>query len=196
MDIKVLLSSLVPMLGAVETVEEREMSRSWKLRGGLLVLALAMYVGLATGLAEEKKVDSAALARTREQVQMLDDLYKNAVVAITNSYVDQQADTPAATVAKDVFAAMHKKGHHHARLLDATGKPRNKENVARTPFEKKAVEAIAGGKATYEEVAEVDGKPVLRVGTVVPSVMKQCVICHGGKEGRVLGAIIYELPIK
>jgi len=37
---------------------------------------------------------------------------------------------------------------------------------------------------------------VLRVATVVPAVMKQCTICHGGKEGRLLGAIVYELPIK
>ena len=24
----------------------------------------------------------------------------------------------------------------------------------------------------------------------------QCTVCHGGKEGRVLGAIVYELPVK
>jgi hypothetical protein len=31
---------------------------------------------------------------------------------------------------------------------------------------------------------------------VVPSVLKQCAVCHGGKQGRVLGAITYELLIK
>jgi len=166
---------------------------------GGAVLGLGMVVLAAVGSApaqDKKAVDPAALARTRDQVQMLDDLYKNAVVSITNAYVSQQADTPAAAVAKDVFAAMHKKGYHAARLIDATGRPKNKENVAKTDFEKKAVKEIADGKPSIEEVGEVAGKPVLRVATVVPSVLKQCAICHGGKEGRVLGAIVYEVPIK
>ena len=51
---------------------------------------------------------------------MLDDLYKNAVVSITNTYVADQASNPAASVAKEVFQAMHKKGWHHAKLLDAS----------------------------------------------------------------------------
>jgi hypothetical protein len=51
-------------------------------------------------------------------------------------------------------------------------------------------------KAYIDEVGENDGKPVLRAATVVPAVLKQCAICHGGKEGRVLGAIIYEVSIK
>lgn len=161
------------------------------------VVVLGLFVMLEAVVAEgPTKVDPAALARTREQVKMLDDLYKNAVVAITDVYVDKQADTPAATVGKMVFAAMHKKGWHSARLIDATGKPKNKENVAKTDFEKKAATEIAAGKASIEEVAEVAGKPVLRVATVVPAVMKQCAVCHGGKEGRVLGAIVYEVPIK
>ena len=32
--------------------------------------------------------------------------------------------------------------------------------------------------------------------TVVPSVVKQCAVCHGGKEGRLLGTIVYEIPVK
>jgi hypothetical protein len=136
------------------------------------------------------------VARARESVKMLDDLYKTAVVAITNKYVEQQSDTPAAAVAKEVFEAMHKKGWHDARLIDATGKPKNKDNVAKTDFEKKAVEQIQNGKTYVEEVGDKDGKPVLRAATLVPSVLKQCAVCHGGKEGRVLGAIVYEVPIK
>jgi len=165
---------------------------------GLLLVALAAFGAAA---ADEKagdkiKVDPAALERTRESVQMLDDLYKNAVVAISKTYVEQQADTPAATVAKEIFAAMHKKGWHSARLVDATGKPRSKSNVAITDFEKRGVEQMKAGKAYFEEIGEKDGKAVLRVATVVPAVMPQCVTCHGGKEGRLLGAIVYELAIK
>lgn len=145
---------------------------------------------------DQKGPDKAALERTREQVKMLDDLYKNAVVSITNHYIEGQASAPAAVVAQDVFAAMKKKGWHDARLVDATGKPKNKANVAKTAFEKKAVEQMKAGKPYYEEVAQVEGKDVLRVATVVPAVMKQCAVCHGKKEGALLGAIIYQLPIK
>jgi hypothetical protein len=160
---------------------------------GLLFACGAPMLALAD---DKNGPDPAALARTRESVKMLDDLYKNAVVSITKNYVEQQSDTPAAAVAKDVFSAMHKKGWHYARLVDATGKPKNKSNLPATNFEKKAAAEIKGGKAYLEEIDTKDGKYVLRVATVVPSVMKQCAICHGGKEGRVLGAIIYEVPIK
>ncbi|HZZ77081.1 MAG TPA: DUF3365 domain-containing protein [Gemmataceae bacterium] len=145
---------------------------------------------------DAKGPDKAAVERAREQVKMLDDLYKNAVVSITNTYVADQASNPAATVAKEVFQAMHKKGWHHSRLLDATGKPKNKANVAKTEFEKKAVAEIKAGKGYYEEIAKVDGKDVLRAATVVPVVLQQCAVCHGKKEGTVLGAITYEVPIK
>ena len=161
--------------------------------------AILAVVGLVCGLlqADEKKApDPASVERTRETVKMLDDLYKNAVVSVTNRYVDKQSDTPAAEIAKDVFTAMHKKGWHTARLIDATGKPKNKANVAKSDFEKKAVEAMNAGKTYIEEIGEKDGKPVFRAATLVPSVLKQCAICHGGKEGRVLGTIVYELPIK
>src|SRR5690349_3541439 len=100
---------------------------------------------LAGGPEPPKNVDPAALERTRESVKMIDDLYKSAVVSITARYVEQQSDTPAATVAKDVFEAVHKKGWHLARLVDATGKPKNKDNLPRTDFEKKAVAEIRGG---------------------------------------------------
>ncbi len=162
-----------------------------------LVVFLARETATNQVSAQEKKgPDAAALERTRESIKMLDDLYKNAVVSITSKYVEQQSDTPAAAVAKDVFAAMHKKGWHTARLVDATGKPKNKENLPKTDFEKKAAAAIGGGQGYIEEIGTSDGKPVLRAATVVPAVLKQCAICHGGKEGRVLGAIVYEVPIK
>jgi hypothetical protein len=149
---------------------------------------------LAAG--EPAKPDPAAVERAREEVKKLDDLYKSAVVGITKTYVEQQADTPAATVAKALFEAMHQKGHHHARLIDATGKPKNKKNVAESEFEKKAVAAMQDGKTYVEEVGEKDGKPIFRAGTVVPSVLSQCAVCHGGKEGRLLGVLVYEVAIK
>jgi hypothetical protein len=140
--------------------------------------------------------DKEAVERARDQVKMLDDLYKTAVVGITKTYVHQQLDTPAAIVAAEVFDAMKKKGYHSARLVDASDKPKSKTNVAETEFEKKAVKAMKDGKSYIEEVGEKDGKPVFRAATVVPAVMKSCASCHGVKEGTLLGTIVYELPIK
>lgn len=179
------------------------------IRIGALFLVLALGATAFLGLtgstpksvaADEKKdagkPDAAAIQRARDEVKKLDDLYKTAVVGITDTYVEKQADVPAATVAKAVFAAMHKKGYHHARLLDATGKPKSKKNVAETEFEKKVVAELKKGKAYVEEVGVANGKPVFRAGTIVPAVMQQCVTCHGVKQGELLGAIVYEVPIE
>lgn len=140
--------------------------------------------------------DKAAVDRAREQAKMLDDLYKTAVVKMTQVYVGQQGEVPAAVAAIEIFHEMKKKGWHDARLVDASGKPKNKANVAATEFEKRAVAAMKEGKAYYEEVGEVKGKPVFRAATVVPAVMKECAVCHKVKEGTLLGTLVYELPIK
>lgn len=169
----------------------------WSLvSAAILTTTVLGFRGAANAGKGPDKVDPAALKRTRDTVKMLDDLYKNAVVSITKHYVEKQSDTPAAAIAKEVFAAMHKNGWHHARLVDATGKPKRKDNSPKTAFEKEGVKQMNAGKGYYEEIGEKDGQPVLRVATVVPAVMPACAICHGGKEGRVLGAIVYELPIK
>jgi hypothetical protein len=161
-----------------------------------VLCAVLLVAVLGVSGAEDNGPNKEAVEQAREKVKMLDDAYKLAVVSITKNYVELQSEAPAALVAKEVFEAMHKKGWHSSRLIDATGKPKKKENVAKTDFEKKAVEQIKGGKGYYEEVVTAGGKPVLRAATVVPAVMKQCAVCHGGKEGRVLGVITYELPIK
>src|ERR1035438_9339252 len=84
-----------------------------------LLAAVGIGIFLARGIdavpaGDKKGPDGAALDRTREQVKMLDDLYKTAVVSITNSYVEGQSSVPAAMVAKDVFEAMKKKGYHRS----------------------------------------------------------------------------------
>jgi hypothetical protein len=118
-------------------------------------------------------------------------------VQVTATYVAAEEKTPAARIAQKVFQAMASKGHHAARLIDASGKPANEANLPKTDFEKKAVAALKGGKTYYEELAQKDGKQVLRAATVVPVVMKQCITCHPGfKEGDLLGAIVYEIPVK
>ncbi len=162
-------------------------------------LAVGLVLGSRFGVAQEKKAgpDAGAVERTRETVKLIDALYKNYVIEITSTYVGEKKQPPAARVTQRVFRAMHKGGFHSARLVDATGEPVNEDNRPRDGFEKKAIQVIKGGKGYYDEVATVDGKNVLRAATVVPVVMKQCITCHPGhKEGDVLGAIVYEVPIR
>ena len=107
-----------------------------------------------------------ALERTREQVKMLDELYKNAVVSITNKY----DGPPAIKVAKDVFAAMEKSGWHKAKLVDASGSPQNEANLPQTDFR----EAGRGGHASRKAVFRGDRR--CRTGTQT--------LCCDGRAGR------------
>jgi hypothetical protein len=147
--------------------------------------------------AERRTPDPVAVWRAHEIVKMLDDVHKGYVVNITATYVKAQERTPAAHIAKKVFQHMEKNGWGTARLLDATGTPFNKANVAKTDFEKRAIEKLNAGETYYSEVGEKGDQPVLRAATRVPVVMKQCINCHAGyKEGDLLGALVYEVRIK
>jgi len=136
--------------------------------------------------------DEAALERTRAQARMLDDLFKVAVVDITNRY----DGPPAAKVAKTIFAAAKSKKYFDAKLLDVTGEPLNEANVPTDPFEKRAAEAIRAGKPAYEEVVGSGAERRLRIATVVPAVVKKCASCHGVKEGELLGFLSYDIPVR
>jgi len=138
-----------------------------------------------------------AVERTREQVKMLDDLYKNAVVSITRKYVAEQDIQPAIMVAKEVFGVMEKKGWHSARLVDATGEPINEENAPKTAFEKEAYKAIRSGETYFEQVVGQGKDRHLLAATLVPVVLKRCGDCHAHRKvGEVLGFIRYDVPVK
>jgi hypothetical protein len=157
----------------------------------LAVLGLAPGENLRAGETAAPAAD-AAVERTREQVKMLDGIYKNAVVSITNLY----DGPPAIKVAKQLFAAMEKDGWHSAKLVDVTGSPQSEANLPATAFEKNAAEAIRAGKPYYEEIHGTGTNRRLYAATVVPAVVKKCATCHGVKEGELLGFIRYEVPMK
>lgn len=173
----------------------------------LLTLPLVMGT-LAVGQErkpQDKPIQQApkadpALAAARQQVLMLDDLYKTAVVLITEHYVNKETDLAAATAAKALFSAMKEKGHHDVRLIDATDSPYNDENLAKDEFEKKAIEELKKGKATFEQVETRDDGRYLRFATAVPVVMDKCVMCHESykdvKKGEAIGALTYTLKIQ
>jgi hypothetical protein len=156
------------------------------------LVALVWTLGLPRGASGSAPDDDRALERTRAQAKMLDDLFKVAVVDITNRY----DGPPAAKVAKAMFAAAQEKEYFKARLLDATGAPQNEANVPRDDFERRAAKAMTDGKTYLEEVVGKGETRRLRVATVVPAVVQKCAKCHGVKQGDLLGFLSYDLPVR
>jgi hypothetical protein len=157
-------------------------------------LAAALTVGATPrGMADEKEASDPAVERARQQVKMLDELYKTAVVSITEKYRRGQ---PAIMVAKDIFKAMENGRYHSARLVDATGAPLGEGNVPKTDFEKRAAEAMRAGKTHLEEVVGRGDDRRYLAATVVPAVHPRCAECHGVKQGELLGFIRYEVPLR
>lgn len=173
-----------------------------------LIVAVAVVAGAAVvwssfspGVAAEKKQKKdPAVERTRRTVRMLDDIYKTAVVLITEHYVNDTDDLPAGTAAIALFDAVKKKGWHEVRLLDATGEPYDEDNVAKDAFEKAAVEKMKAGESWFEEIVEHDGRRSLRAATPVPVVLKKCAMCHphyeDAKKGAAIGLLSYTVPIE
>jgi hypothetical protein len=176
---------------------------------GLWALATAVAaIGLlwltTGGIAQEKektaKPADAAVARARKQALMLDDLYKTAIVLITEHYVKEDSDLAAGSAFQALFKAMKDKGYHEVRLLDATGEPYEAKNAPSDEFEKAAIAALKGGAATHEQVIEKDGQRYLRLATPIPVVMKKCTLCHEhyakAKPGEPIGALGYTLKVE
>jgi hypothetical protein len=169
---------------------------------GALVLTVSGPVGFRGAAAADgkKPADAAAVERSRKQVRMLDDVYKSAVVLITDRYVNTPKDYPAGRAAVKLFDTISKKGWHEVRIIDATGQPDNPNNVARDDFDREGIKQLKAGKDYYEQVIEKDGKPYLRAITPIPVVLDKCVMCHApyknAKKGEPIGALTYTVPIE
>ncbi|MHB1426593.1 MAG: c-type heme family protein [Gemmataceae bacterium] len=177
----------------------------WSLSSLCVLLACVLvgaFVPVLGHSADDRSADATApdreaVQRAHDLVKLLDDMHKGYVVHITATYVKAQERTPAAHVAKKVFAHVEKNGGPKVRLIDATGAPINKANVAESDFEKRAVQELAKGEKYVSEIGRKNDRPVLRAATPVPVVMKQCIACHPGyKQGELLGTLVYEVPIK
>lgn len=182
------------------------MNRPVALIGSLVCLAgLTALTFAVDPPAEPKndlsKPDAAAVERSRKTVRMLDDVYKQTIVLITDKYVNDTDDFAAGSAAVLLFKNISKSGNHQVRLLDASGEPHNPENVAKDAFEKEGIKRLKAGTKSYEEVVKKDGKFELRSITPVPVVMDKCIMCHANyaqakKKGEVIGAISYIVPIE
>ncbi len=174
--------------------------------GWMLVCAMIGWTVGTVGLgAEPKPADGPpkvdrALERTRKTVRMLDDIYKSAVVLITDKYVNDENDFAAGSAAIALFKAVKDKDWHEVKLLDVAGEPYNDENVAEDEFEKEAVRQMKAGQAYFDRVEKREDGRYLRAATAVPVVLEKCIMCHENyrqaKTGEAIGMLSYTLKIE
>ena len=165
---------------------------------GVLVLGCAALILAAPSNSPNQisQANSAKLERARREVHLLDDVYKSAIVLITQHYVDNKHDLAAGTAFKVLFKSMKDKGWHEVRLLDGLGEPLNDEDTPRDAFEREAVKQMMAGKTYFERVETKNGKQFLHAATPVPMVMDKCTLCHDNFKGKkVVGALSYTLPL-
>lgn len=163
----------------------------------LAIIATVAWSESGTGTEQQK---DSAVERARKSVKMLDDVYKTAIVLITDKYVHDEDDFSAGSAAIEWFDAISKKGWHEVRLLDATGDPYDEKNTARDSFDHEAIKQLKSGKSFYDRIEEKEGKRYLRAATPVPVVMTKCMMCHphyaDAKKGEPIGLLSYTMPIE
>lgn len=141
-----------------------------------------------------------AVQRSRETVKLLDNIFKQTVVMVTDKYVHDEDDFAAGSAAVLLFKNITESSDNTIRLIDATGQPYESDNVAKDEFEKEGIKKLKAGATGHEQIVTKDGKPFLRAMTPVPVVMQKCVMCHAhyadAKQGEPIGAISYTVPIK
>jgi hypothetical protein len=167
---------------------------------GLVAVAAAWPAVAPADSVAPGKTDPAAAERARKTVRMLDDIYKTAIVLITDKYVKTERDYPAGRAAVRWFADISKKGSHEVRIIDATGEPSAPGNVASDDFDKEGVRRLKAGKSYYEQLIQKDGRTYLRAITPVPVVMGKCTMCHENyksvPKGEPVGALTYTVPVE
>ncbi len=140
-----------------------------------------------------------AVERARREVKMLDDIYKTAIVLVTEHYVKDDTSLAAGSAFKALFEAVGKKGWHEVRLVDATGHPYSDENLPKAGFEKDAIKQLLEGKPAVDKVVVEGEKKFLLAATAIPVVMEKCILCHenykDAPEGKAIGALSYKVPI-
>lgn len=186
----------ISMLAVAYWIPGVEAAR-WKTTPEGVAPAEAETPAKKTQARDDKATDAAKVARTRQQIRMLDDLYKTAIVLITEHYVEEPSSLSAASASQAIFEAMRKKGWHDTRLLGFTDVLFNQNNKPKDDFEKAAQEKLLAGAATHEEVVSKNGKQYLRMATSVPVVMEKCVMCHANfkdKEGAI-GSLSYTMEL-
>lgn len=165
------------------------------------VIGSCVFFGTGAAIAANttEEVKNPAVERARREVRMLDDIYKTAIVLITEHYVNDEDDLAAGSAFKALFAAVNEKGWHTVRLVDATGHPYSEENLPKAGFEKDAIKQLLEGKSSVDKVVVEGDKKFLLAATAIPVVMEKCIMCHenykGVAKGKAIGALSYKVPI-
>jgi hypothetical protein len=164
---------------------------------GAVLVSWSALAAACGGQTAPEAGGEGSVTRTREQVKMLDDLYKTAVVLITEHYVETPSTLSAATAAKALFGEMEKKGWHQVRLVGLTDTLMNQDNAPSDDFERTAAAKLLAGEAFHEEVVTENGSQYLRYATPIPVVMPKCLMCHPGWEGNSgnVGSLSYKVPL-
>ena len=166
-----------------------------------VVIGCCVFYGTEAVKAEtvSEKAADPAVERARREVKMLDDIYKTAIVLVTEHYVKDDSSLAAGSAFKALFEAVGKKGWHEVRLVDATGHPYSDLNLPKAGFEKDAIKQLLEGKPAVDKVVVEGDKKFLLAATAIPVVMEKCIVCHENyrdvPKGKAIGALSYKVPI-
>jgi len=167
-------------------------------RKSLLAWLVPVCMPLALFSEASMADEDSEVTRTRQHVEMLDTLYKTAIVLITDKYVTDPSKFSGASAAKALFDTMSNNGYHEVRLVGLTDVLIYPEmNRPKDEFEEQAKEKLLGGESTHEEVVTIEGKRYLRKATAVPVVLERCVMCHANFKGNdgAIGTLVYKVPL-
>ncbi len=126
-------------------------------RSHLVAGAAVALVGSLTVAAQSAapttapKREDPALAEARMQIQVLTEFYRQAITEAHETWV-RDGTPPAATVLKQLFPLMEKKGWPRTQWLSVNGQPVNPANAPRDRFEEQAARALRRGEILVEEV--------------------------------------------
>lgn len=166
---------------------------------GIALLGVSCYWHFAIGngpTATDEKEGARNLRRARRETEMLDTLYKTAIVSVTQTYVENDSSTAAITSFQPVLKAMKDGKWHEVRLVDGLGDPINPENSPKDAFEKQAIKEMLAGKERIDAVEKIDGNDVLRTMTILPMALEKCVLCHANYRGKkIVGGVSYQVPL-
>ncbi|MCU0981659.1 MAG: hypothetical protein MUF25_21115 [Pirellulaceae bacterium] len=137
------------------------MIHSWKAwKRACLAATTVAAVGVAALAIRAQETNASkpdrALERTRKTVRMLDDIYKAAVVLITDKYVNDEDDFPAGSAAIALFDAVKQKNWHEVKLLDVRhAHSRGPAQVRHVPRE---LQASQGRRAHRDAVLHAEDR--------------------------------------
>ena len=157
----------------------------------------ALLLPLATLSAEPPKADSqrVPLAVARDRAAIMHEQYEETLDVVHHRYFRREGAVLPARALEDVFARIERKSGVKVQWISVNTRAMSVGHEPKTDFEKKAAEAIAGGKSEY---SAVEKGYYLRAGAI--PLGAGCVGCHLGlaaadnKTPRFAGLVI-AIPI-